>query len=377
MSYKKTLVVKATTACNLNCPYCYNYKHSFCRQDISEKTIDKILDVFKNRIQTFTWHGGEPLLIGKEFFDKMNEKIQNSGQEIQISLQTNGVLIDEDFIELFKKHNVSMGISFDGMHNNRTRKNNEKIFKVFSLLKKHNIKFGCLQVLSDESTSSLIDEYEFAKKNQLDIKINTVFKANGNDLSYNLNGNRIIKETCEFFDYWIYDQDNPQPSTYLSKYINLLLGSRYHFCENTFCVGGWFSISPNGDIYPCGRDWEEDFCFCNIHEVNSIDDIYKTVNYQKFLNISKQLTSFCMEKKCPFFTMCSGGCYARHINWIKESGKFEVEPQYCYAHKKILTYIFNKIKNIGLYSYKKYNPWLIELLIKNRYVNIKDIKKTL
>ena len=92
MEYKKTLIVKATTACNLACPYCYNYKNSLCREDISEKTIDKILKVFKNKIGAFVWHGGEPLLVGKKFFDETNKKIKDAGKDIQICIQTNGVL---------------------------------------------------------------------------------------------------------------------------------------------------------------------------------------------------------------------------------------------------------------------------------------------
>ena len=80
-----------------------------------------------------------------------------------------------------------------------------------------------------------------------------------------------------------------------------------------------------------------------------------------------------MANKCPFFTMCVGGCYARHINWIKENGTFEVEPQFCHTQKSIFTYMFNKIKDISLYNYENYNPWFIELLMRNRYINIRDI----
>ena len=201
MEYNKTLVVKATNACNLKCPYCYNYKNSFYRENMSEETIDKILKVFNGKIGSFIWHGGEPLLVGKDFFSKTNEKIKQASETIQIAIQTNGTLIDEEFISLFKKHDVGVAISFDGIHNNETRKNDERIFDVFSLLRQHNINFKCLQVYSDESKSSLIEEYEFAKKHNLDVMVNTIFKANGNDSSYNLNAQRIIDETCAFFDY--------------------------------------------------------------------------------------------------------------------------------------------------------------------------------
>lgn len=377
MECNKTLIVKATTACNLNCPYCYNYKNSHYREDISEETINQILKVFKDNIGSFVWHGGEPLLVGEKFFRETNQKIKEINPFTQINIQTNATLINQEFVEIFKKYNMFIGISFDGIHNNKTRKNNEKLFEIFSYLKEEDVKFGCLHVFSDSSQSSLIEEYEFAKKNQLEINTNTIFKARGNDASYNLDKERIVGETCEFFDYWMYDTNNPISSPYLKKYINALLGSRYHVCENTFCVGSWFSVSPNGDIYPCGRDWNKDYCFCNIHEIKCVEDIYKTANYKKFYNISKQLTAQCIEKKCPFFTMCSGGCYARHINWIEESGKIEVEPQFCYAQKRIFSYLFNKINDIGLNDYEKYNPFFIELLMKNRYINIKDIINTL
>jgi uncharacterized protein len=123
-------VVKIASRCNLNCSYCYMYNkgdNSYLKQPkiMSAKTVDALLNRIylhceKYDIKKFIvcFHGGEPMLVGKDFFIKFDEKAKSifggSGIELTLSMQTNAVLIDREWAHFFKKLNIYVSVSLDG-----------------------------------------------------------------------------------------------------------------------------------------------------------------------------------------------------------------------------------------------------------------------
>lgn len=124
-------VLKIAERCNLKCPYCY----FFFNGDESYKTDPKVIpmevvqstarflhegavDLQLDRVDV-SLHGGEPLMVGKSKFKKICETLrlpfQNSGgPQLRINMQTNGVLIDEEWVEILSHYNVAVGVSVDG-----------------------------------------------------------------------------------------------------------------------------------------------------------------------------------------------------------------------------------------------------------------------
>src|SRR4051812_37419704 len=122
------VVLKIAQRCNLNCTYCYVYN----RGDDSWKSrpaivSNAVVEMLGTRIaeQSSTYgldkfvvefHGGEPLLLGKRRFDDLAVRLRRASAGVQLvyKLQTNGLLMDEDWLEVFARHQVSFGISLDG-----------------------------------------------------------------------------------------------------------------------------------------------------------------------------------------------------------------------------------------------------------------------
>jgi uncharacterized protein len=111
--------------CNLNCTYCYYLeKENLYTGTGSYKMTDEVLDAYiKQFIEgqevptvTFTWQGGEPTLLGLDFFRKAVELQQKyrGSKKIENAFQTNGTRLTEDWCRFFKKHNFLVGISIDG-----------------------------------------------------------------------------------------------------------------------------------------------------------------------------------------------------------------------------------------------------------------------
>ena len=183
------IVLKISERCNLACPYCYYYFQEFDgnknKAIISDEVVEALPDFFERTAKEtmishfrIGLHGGEPLLLRKAKFDWIITTLkQNTPDHISLSfgIQTNGVLIDEEWIELFEKHQVHVGISLDGTEKThgkmRPKHNGESSYpdaiKGLSLVKKAHedgriAKIGALALMHPEDGKNvlthLIDE---------------------------------------------------------------------------------------------------------------------------------------------------------------------------------------------------------------------------
>ena len=123
------IVFKITSRCNLDCTYCYYFNgmnpsaHNLPAV-ISKENIKNVVCFIKEGVDelglkkvNFDFHGGEPLLMNKSRFEWMCKYINDelkSFVEFDFTLQTNAIAIDDEWIDLFEKYNISIGVSLDG-----------------------------------------------------------------------------------------------------------------------------------------------------------------------------------------------------------------------------------------------------------------------
>jgi len=219
-------VIKPTYACNLACKYCYlsNDTKIQYRADLNLilKSLIQIREVISNqggRPTTLLWHGGEPLLWGLENFKRVFEFVDQEfkGYNLRHSIQTNLSLINEQFIELFKKYRVNVGFSLDGtqdIHNSqRVDKSGqgtfEKILNKYFLCKEHGLNPGCIVVATRKHIGRIPELYDFFANNGISFKLNPIFNSgeaqNIND-EYSLSTSEYAKMCIELFDLWYNDK---------------------------------------------------------------------------------------------------------------------------------------------------------------------------
>ncbi|RAJ27220.1 radical SAM protein [Pedobacter cryoconitis] len=125
-----SLVVKVASRCNINCSYCYMYnlgdqtyknQPKIMSHEVVNATIIKTKEnCIKNNIKTFVFafHGGEPMLGGMDFYRHFvklaNEQLLPEVQPIY-AIQTNGIMLTDEWCRLFAKLNIEVGISMDGL----------------------------------------------------------------------------------------------------------------------------------------------------------------------------------------------------------------------------------------------------------------------
>lgn len=122
------IVLKVTQLCNLNCTYCYVYNRGddswrtrpkFVTDDVIRKLCERIREYCElNDLKSFTieFHGGEPLLLGIDRFEGILAEVRKQLQEIRVRylLQTNGLLLDREWVEWLYDNDIRFGISIDG-----------------------------------------------------------------------------------------------------------------------------------------------------------------------------------------------------------------------------------------------------------------------
>ena len=175
------ILTKPTGAiCNLDCKYCFFlskemlYPGSRFRMadDLLETYIRQLVESHRVPEVTLAWQGGEPTLMGLDFFRRSIEyaqKCKKSDQTLQHTMQTNGVLLDDEWCEFFKEHNFLIGISFDGtpeMHDTyRVDKGGQptfdRVMRGLNYLKKHNVDFNILCTVHAANVEHPTEVYRF------------------------------------------------------------------------------------------------------------------------------------------------------------------------------------------------------------------------
>ena len=174
----------AGSACNLNCTYCfYLSKQALPGGPGGGHMHDELLDRFvRDYIRSvnaeevvFSWQGGEPTLMGLDFFRKVVElqrRHAKPGQRIENDLQTNGTLLDAQWAAFLKEHRFLVGLSIDGpkeIHDRlRVTKQEQPtfdtVFEAARLLRRAGVPFNTLTCVHRYNASRPLDVYRFLRR---------------------------------------------------------------------------------------------------------------------------------------------------------------------------------------------------------------------
>ena len=347
------IILKMTTACNLNCVYCSEGDQ--CAATLPEgifyKLVDELpplLDHIGTKDAEFLFHGGEPMLYGREnlkrLIDYANENLH--GYNVRFLMQTNGTLIDEDWIKFFKAENISPGISLDGypaLHDkNRRTKNNEptaeKILKNLKLLREAGLSVGTLMVFNSPEEVDADKLFDFIQEHQLHPKIHSVVPCGR---AFN------VKNTAEIYAAWVElmkklfekslareGADVIQP---LDEIVDALLGiAPIRECSfNGSCGKSFISVYPDGETGFCGRDnFSRHLTYGNLKE-KSLLELYNSANAEKIRARQSYLeTHDC--KNCSDWQLCHGGCAFEAVNFF---GKLTAKYPNCAGRKKFIAWL--------------------------------------
>lgn len=342
----QTVVIKTNNRCNLNCSYCYEeFNQNIPRPSLTVESYRKMQDELvtyskRRRINhlNIIWHGGEPLLIGMDFYKSVLTQQKQCDIRFSNLMQTNATLITNQWIDFFKENDFKIGISLDGNpeSNKVHRQKTELVIRNLELLNNQGIRPSIICVVSDQNYMHYSQLFSFFKNYQVEyIDLVPCYENNG---KFTLNEENYQTFFTQMFDLWIENGMTPIIRPFLNM-IELLSGKverdQLITCSLTGRCGEIISISPTGDVF---------FCDCLPKEPQNMignilcTDIYhlsKSTNYTKLDKFKYAVSEDCLS--CIYRNACGTGCMTRRIS---NGGK----DYYCHARKSLFSHICKSLK---------------------------------
>lgn len=353
-------IVKCTRRCNLRCSYCHDWRD----RGVSALSLENLAKLNKKAFShdnnvSFIWHGGEPLLLGKEWFKKallIQDLAMDEHQNVRNLLQTNATLLDEEWAEFFKEHNFHIGVSVDGppsLHDKtridvQGRGTSDRVLKGVESLKEYDVPFGMLMVVTEQVAKQDPKEiYKWFKSMNtpsvgfLPQRPDTegLEKVREPSESSTFLRNEMYSDfMCDIFDCWWEDDGDGPEVRELFSLLSGIVGSDPGLCIYAgSCVGNYFGIDPNGDVYHCDKYMPDPK-----YKIGNISEDEFSFMSEKLLNLQEkeQEAEAQAAESCKWYSVCHGGCpHDRNtdpLGW-KERGS-------CCGMNSLLTHIETNVK---------------------------------
>ncbi|WP_243342334.1 anaerobic sulfatase maturase [Anaerococcus sp. AGMB09787] len=323
------MIKPASATCNLACKYCFyldqaRHREKFTYGLMKDDTLERLVkDVFTDDYDSinFLFQGGEPSLAGFDFFNNFHNLVEGYNKNhtrLSFAIQTNGTLLDENWLSLFKKYNYLVGLSIDGLeeiHDNlRLDRENkptfDKALEAVDLLKKNSIDFNILTVVTKSMVHRASEVYDFYKKLGISYMqfIPVIDPIDGKYEGISLEGYDYGVFLDELFNNW-YEDIKKGKFTSIRFFENLLLilmGRMPEACEMVGRCSVNITIEADGIIYPCDFYARDDFALGRVGD-KRISEIIFSKNAYNFVKKSFDLNLKC--KTCPYLILCRGGCF--------------------------------------------------------------------
>ncbi len=321
--------------CNLDCKYCYflskealypgskfrmsdNLLEEYIRQYIEAQPVNDI---------NFAWQGGEPTLMGLEFFRqavRYQQKHKRPGMRITNALQTNAVTLDDDWCEFFAENGFLLGVSLDGprdMHDHyRVDKGGnptfDKVMRGIRLLQKHEAEYNILTTVHAANAGQGAQVYRFLRD-----EVGTAFMQfipiveRDNDTGYQ-EGDRVTERsiTAEGYGQFLIDMYEEWVRRDVGRVFVQIFdialaawtGAPPGLCIFDETCGLAMAMEHNGDVYSCDHYVEPDYKLGNIMDVPLSDIVVMDQQVQFGQHKRDSLPQYCLDCEVKF--VCNGGC---------------------------------------------------------------------
>ena len=343
--------------CNLDCAYCFFLSKEKLYPKSNFRMSDEVLvEYIKQYLQSqsvpeviITWQGGEPTLMGLDFFDRANkyaEKFKKPRQRVSFAIQTNGILLDDEWGKFLHDNHYLVGISIDGTeaHHNiyRRDKANKPTFKKviagLNILKKYKVDTNILCTVNAGNGDHPLEVYRFFR-DELQAEyiqfIPIVERENEQITEPSVHPEQWGDFLIAIFDEWIRRDVGrvfiPTFESALANWYGVLAG----ICVFNETCGNALALEHTGDLYACDHFVNPNYLLGNIRKT-PMPELVNSEKQRKFGQDKKvALPQTCRD--CDFLFACHGGCPK---NRFGEDGLNYL----CVGYKKFFAHIDKPMK---------------------------------
>lgn len=373
--------------CNLDCHYCfYLEKEKLYPNDEKWKMSDERLEVFiKDYIASqpgnevnFAFQGGEPTLLGVKYFKRVVE-LQGKhagGKKINNAIQTNGILLDDEWGEFLKANNFLVGLSIDGpaeLHDayrvdKKGRPTHADVFKGLQILHKHKVEFNTLTCVNSITVKQPAKIYKYLKgigskyiqfipiverkadeaaaKLKLDLAappdLDTApaKKTNPEMSEWAVNPKDYGAFLCRIYDEWVKKDVGKVFVQLFDVALSKWMGMDHGLCYFSETCGRALAMEHNGDIFTCDHFVYPKYKLGNLMNT-SLGELSESAEALKFGNDKRdKLPQYCQD--CEVRFACNGECPKHRFTWTPD-GEWGLN-YLCPAYKKFFKHIDPSMK---------------------------------
>jgi len=358
--------------CNLDCAYCYFLKKEQLYPISDFQMSDDVLENYTRQYigsqhtpeVTFAWQGGEPTLMGLNFYQQAiyyQNKHRRPGMKISNTFQTNATNLDVDWCRFFKQHNFLIGVSLDGpefLHNAyRVDKGGkpsfERVMAGVELLKKHQVEFNILACVHASNATYLLEVYRFFRDEVgarfiqfipiVERDNETGYQQGWDVTQRSVSAEQYGQFLIEVFEEWVKRDVGRVYVQILDIALGAWLGQPSSLCVFAETCGNALALEHNGDLYSCDHYVEPDYFLGNIFETEMIEIVSDEKQQQFGLAKRTKLPQYCLE--CEVRFACNGGCPKNRI--IKTPDGEPGLNYLCAGYKAFFSHIDQPMKRMA------------------------------
>jgi len=334
------LLAKPTgAACNLDCAYCFFldkeafYPGSAFRMsdEMLERYLRQLIEAHAVDQVTIAWQGGEPTLMGLDFYRRaitLAEKYRRPGTTFLHTMQTNGTLIDDEWAAFFTEHHFLIGLSLDGpreLHDvyrvdKGGRPTFDRVMRGLRRLQAHGVEYNLLTTVNHVNGDYPLEVYHFlrdeAGTDWMQF-IPVVERINGDGLTLYQRGTTVSDRSVGaeqfgrflsvIFDEWVrHDVGRVYVQTFEASLRNWLGMASSGMCVFNETCGVGLAIEHNGDLYACDHFVEPDYLLGNIGQSHMLELVASEQQTRFGRDKLDRLPAYC--RACDVRFACHGEC---------------------------------------------------------------------
>lgn len=377
--------------CNLDCKYCYFLSKERLYPDSDFRMSETLLEEYTRQYieaqhvpeVTFAWQGGEPTLMGLDFYKQAvqyQQKHKKAGMRIFNALQTNAVTLDDEWCEFFAQNDFLIGVSVDGpkhLHDAyRVDKGGaptfDRVMRGIELLKKHKVEFNILTTVHAANADHPLEIYRFFRDELKAQFMQFIPIVERDNVTGYQEGSTVTERSVSakqygdfliaIFDEWVRRDVGRTYVQIFDVALAAWTGNNPGLCIFEETCGKALALEHNGDVYSCDHFVEPDYKVGNLIDIPLSDIVVSDQQVAFGLAKRDSLPQYCRD--CEVRFVCNGGCPK---NRFIETPDGEAGLNYlCEGYKSFFTHIDEAMRfmanelnhqrppaNIMLYLHKK------------------------
>lgn len=316
--------------CNLNCAYCFYLPKMALYEDERFRMSDEVLESYLRQLidahrvpeVTVAWQGGEPTLMGLDFYRRavaLEARFRKPGQTIQNTVQTNGTLLTDEWCAFFRENGFLVGVSLDGppaMHDayrtdRRGQPTAERIIAGIRLLQKHGVDYNVLTTVNAANADHPLEVYRYLRDEigAEFIQLIPIVEREGQGTT--VSARSVTAEQwgaflIAVFDEWVRHDVGTVFVQMFDAALAAWVGVPSGLCTFSETCGDALALERNGDLYSCDHFVDRDHLLGNIQR----DGMARLVasDQQRTFGRAKRDTLPPQCRQCPVRFACHGEC---------------------------------------------------------------------